>query len=247
LGRHYSNQRIKQAIKRNEFAEALEKINDYVRGHLEQVIVVGALVVLVGALVPYWMHSRADREAKAGNLLAEAQHVFSSPAADEGGSTYGGGYATAQEKYSQASSRFREITSGYGGTQAALAALVGAAQCDLRLGKPDQAAQAFKAFADAHASHPLAPVAAAGAAYCLESQGKLAEAAAAFSAAAAKWPAAANLGDLLLGSARDFGAAGDAAHQQEALAKLVALSGHAPKEQVERAQAELKALKHGKG
>ena len=110
MGRHYSNLKIKQAIKRNEFAEALEKIDAYVRGHLELVIVAGALLVLVGALVPYWVHSRAGREAKAGNLLAEAQHVFSTPAADEGGSSYGGGYATAQEKYSQASSRFREIT-----------------------------------------------------------------------------------------------------------------------------------------
>lgn len=247
MGRHYSNHRIKQAIKRNEFAEALDKVSAYVRGHLEQVIVAGALVVLVGALVPYWMHIRAEREAKAGNLLAEAQHVFSTPAADEGGSSYGGGYATAQEKYSQASSRFREITSGYSGTQAALAAQLGAAQCDLRLGKPDQAAPAFKSFAEAHASHPLAPVAAAGAAYCLEAQGKLAEAASAFDAAAARWPAAANLGDLLLGSARDYGAAGDKAHQKEALSKLVALSGHAPKAQVERAQAELKALKGGKG
>ncbi|GEM_PF-5332967 len=246
MGRHYSNHRIKQAIKRNEFAEAMEATTAYVRGHLEQVIVAGALLVLAGALVPYWVHSRAEREVKAGNLLADAEHVYTTPAADEGGSAYGG-YATSQEKYSQASSRFREISSGYGGTQAALAALVGAAQADLRLGKADQAAPEFKSFATAHASHPLAPVAAAGAAYCLEAQGKLAEAAAAFSSAAAQWPDAANLGDLLLGAARDFGAAGDKAHQAEALSKLAALSGHAPKEQVERAEAELKLLKGGKG
>ncbi len=173
MGRHYSNQQIKQAIKRNEFAEGLEKTLAYVRGHLEQVIVAGALLLLVAVLVPYWLHSRVERENKAGNLLAEAQHVYSTPAADEGGSSYGGGYATAQEKYTQAASRFREIVNGYGGTQAALAAAVGAAQCDLRLGKPDPAAAAFKAFAAAHAGHPLAPVAAAGAAYCLETQGKL--------------------------------------------------------------------------
>lgn len=247
MGRHYSNQQIKQAIKRNEFAEGMEKALVYVRGHLETVIVIGALVLLAAVLLPYWLHSRGEREAKAGDLLAEAQHIYSTPAADEGGAAYGGGYGTAQEKYTQAASRFREIANGYSGTQAALAAQLGAAQCDLRLGKPDQAAAAFKLFAGAHARHPLAPVAAAGAAYCLEAQGKLAEAGLAFADAVAKWPAAANLGDLLLSAARDFGAAGDKAHQADALAKVVALAAHLPKEQVDRAQAQLKALKAARG
>jgi predicted negative regulator of RcsB-dependent stress response len=228
LGRHYSNAEMKRAVKRDVVAETGQKALHTVKNNLEAVIVVAVVLVLAMVIVPYWWHSRIERQGKASMVLAEAQRMLA--AGDDG--------PAGAEKYTQALSRFNEVVQGYGGTGAAAIAQLGAATCNLRAKKIADAETGFKGFLAKHAKHEMAPQAAAGLGYCLESAGKPKEAAAAFLKAANDYPQAFNLATLYLDAARNFGLSGDMKAKAEALKKITgAKEGAFPKEVLEKAKA----------
>jgi outer membrane protein assembly factor BamD (BamD/ComL family) len=196
-----SHREIRQVMKRDELKDFVETGVSWLKGHLEAAVIAGVSVVVLAFLVPFYLSSRADREAKAAELLSQATLLFR-----QSGSSLGG-----DGNYGQARSQYQEIITLYGGSAAGRQAELGLANCDLEAGKLDLASQEFDTFLARHAKDSLAPLALAGTGYCLEASGKHVSAADAFASVQQRYPSAPNLQTSLLDSARNYDAGGDPA------------------------------------
>lgn len=206
-GRHFSNAKIKKELKRNELIEAWEQGSEWVRGHLEVVIVAAVAVVLVAVVVPLWAKGRTEREAKAAQMLMEIGRQYDTPAGDEGGAGYGGP-ATAREKYTQVQTRYRELATSYPSSASAVLAELGVVHCDLRMGDAAKAEAGYRDFLGKRGGSPYAGYASAGLGQALVLQGKPADAAQVLEKAA-DMPGVPNLAQLLEDAAQAWILAGD--------------------------------------
>jgi predicted negative regulator of RcsB-dependent stress response len=178
---HIDRQHVKELLHQDPLTEGLLKTRDWVRSHLESVVI-GVLVAAAAVFgVVFFINGQAQKDQEASKLLNEAHQVFqqaSQAPAEQSAAALGQAYA-----------KFQAVSSAYDGTVQALDARLGMANADFAMGKYPQAQQEYGALDSGKASDPIAAMAAYGAARCLEAQGKAAEALTAYQGGASRYPA----------------------------------------------------------
>ena len=207
--RRLSNRELRAAIKRNELEEVLDGTGEWIKSHLENVLIGVVLVVVGVVLVPYWMGSRAEQASQAATQLRAAQQEYQRAFAAAGGQA---------EALNQARSKFQAVSSSFPGSIAAAQAALGVAQVDLALGQWDQALANFQNFlVEFGEDHELAPLAVEGKAQSYEGRGEYEQAASEYLSLDGRDLQAPNLGLSLLGAARCLVRAGKPAEAKSLL------------------------------
>ncbi len=177
---HIDRQHVKQMIHRDEFTEGLLKARDWIRGHLETVVI-GVLVAaaLVFGIV-FFINGQKQKDLEASKLLNEAHQVFlqSGQVAPE----------QAAAAYGQAYAKFQAVASTYDGTPQAQDAKLGMANAQYAMGKFDDAARTYGELDSGKNGDAIGALAAFGKARSLEALGKAADAKNAYLAAANRYP-----------------------------------------------------------
>lgn len=199
-----SHQQIRQALKRDEVKDFVGRTADWMKAHVENVVIGGIAVVVLVFLAAYFVNGRSKSAWKASELLTQADMNFQQDSQSSAGQ-------------SRARAHYQEVIETYGGTASALEARLGLANCDLQEGKVDAALAGYSQFVSEHPRTFLAPLAVSGKGYCLEAKSQYKEAAAAFASVSQLYPEAANLGQSLLDAARNYGKAGDPASRSKVL------------------------------
>jgi predicted negative regulator of RcsB-dependent stress response len=172
-----THKQIEAAIKRDELREFLEMSQEWVKQHLENVLIGAVVFALLAFGGVYLLKSRSDDAIKASIQLSSADQQFSRAASS--------GESSA---FDSAKAAYEQVRSGYPGKDSAIAAELGLANLLFAQGNLKDAEPAFRKFVSDHADSPLAPLAASAQAACLEASGKIKEAADAYLALAQKAP-----------------------------------------------------------
>jgi len=209
-----THKQIEAAIKRDELREFLGESQDWVKKHLENVLigVVVAALLVFGAV--YLMKSSREDSIKASLQLSNAEQQYAR--------AMGSGEAQA---FDSAKAGYEQVRAGFDGKDEAVIAELGLANLLFAQGKLDEAKSAFELFASRHGDTALAPVAESGRAACLEASGKLKDAADAYLALAAKRPVSALTALSYMDATRCLESLKDAARLKEAVAGLDKLDG----------------------
>jgi tetratricopeptide (TPR) repeat protein len=225
---------MRRAIERNEISEYFHQSTEWLKAHLENVII-GAVVAIVAVFIArFYFSNRAERLVKASMLAADAARVYEQ-ALSRGVAKDG------KDSLNQAQSKYKEVVDGYPGSPAEPEAVLGLANCDFAAEKYAQAQAAFTAFLTKYPQHPLAPLALASQGYCLEALGKNLDAGESFAAVAARYPQAANKALSQLDAARNYQAAGEK-EKAKAVLESLAKDKDQPETLVAKAKAKLAAL-----
>src|SRR5438874_1226291 len=99
----YSNAQLKQVLKRNEFNDFFENATDWVKGHLENVLIGTVVLAVLGVGAVYLAKNRAEGASRASLQFSSAEQQFNramsggDPAVMEAARA---GYAQVQSDYS---------------------------------------------------------------------------------------------------------------------------------------------------
>jgi predicted negative regulator of RcsB-dependent stress response len=211
--KHLSHQQIQKAIKRNEMREAVELSLDWVKGHVESVVIGAVLLAALIFGLVYFQSGRRESAAKASIQLSMADNQFQRVISMGGN----------PQMLAQVAAAYQAVKTEYASSPEALHAELALANLSFETGKYDEAAQAYAAFTAQHGGSTLAPVALAGQGACLEAQNKPAEAAAAYLSVWKNYPKASNAASALIDAARVYAALGDKAGLKESAAALANL------------------------
>lgn len=204
-----THKQIEAAIKRDELRDFFDEAGDWVKSHLENVLIGLVLAALLAFGAVYLAKSRHEDTIKASVQLASAEQQFAR--------AEGSGDPSA---YDAAKAGYEQVKAGFQGKDEAVAAELGLANLAFAQGKIDDARGAFEQFVANHGSSALAPLAQSGQAACLEASGKLKEAADAYLALGQKTPISAVTALSLFDAARCLQGAGDKARLKDAVAAL---------------------------
>ncbi len=177
---HIDRQHVKELIHRDELAEGLLKARDWIRGHLETVVI--GLLVLAAAIfgAVFFINGQKQKSLEAAKLLNEAHQIFlqsGQVSPEQAASAYGQAYA-----------KFQAVATTYDGSPQALDAKLGMANTQYALGKYADAEREYTLLDSGDAKDAIAALAALGKARSLEAQGKAAEAKSAYLAVLARYP-----------------------------------------------------------
>ena len=207
--RKLSNSELREAIKRNDLEVGIHDSLEWIKSHLENVLIAVVLIVVGVVLVPYYLASQDSQNAEAALQLRAANAEFQN--AVQGGGT---------EALRQARSKFQAVSASYSGSAQAAQAALGAASSDLALGELDQASANFQGFWSQYGeNHILAPMAIAGLARVMEGKGQYAQAAEQYLKVDGRSPQAPNLGISLLDAVRCYRLAGQSDQAQALLVR----------------------------
>jgi len=177
---HMDRQHIKKILHDEDLAHWLLQGRDWVRSHLESVVI-GALVLaalVFGAV--FFFNSQAQKDIKANQDLSEAHQVFAQAGTVDA--------AQVPAAYGQAYAKFQNVASTYEGSVQAQDAKLGMANAQYAMGKAADAEREYGALDSGDVKDPIAALAAFGRARSLELEGKPADALAAYQAAMSRYP-----------------------------------------------------------
>jgi predicted negative regulator of RcsB-dependent stress response len=193
-----SHKQIEAAIKRDELRDFLTESGDWVKKHLENVLIGVVVVALLAFGAFYLLKNRREDSVKASIQLSSADQAFAR--------AEGSGDTAAMDA---AQAGYQQVKAAFDGRDEALDAELGLANVAFAQGKIDEAAAAYASFISSHGDSPLAPLAASGKAACLEASGKTPDAAAAYLALAQQQPESAVTAQSYFDAARCFQALGN--------------------------------------
>lgn len=180
---HIDRQHVKQMLHRDELGEGLLKARDWIRGHLEAVVI-GALVLAATVFgIVFFINGQKQKDLEASKLLNEAHQIFlqsGQVAPEQAASAYGQAYA-----------KFQAVATTYDGTEQAQDAKLGMANAQYAMGKFADAEREYAQLDSGKAGDAIGALAAYGKARALEAQGKAADAKNAYLAAANRYPGSA--------------------------------------------------------
>ncbi len=146
-----SHRLSRKEIKRDEFAEAVERIFETIREQAPKLIAAGvALLLVVAAVLGYRAYS-ANREAKAGVALDGALKLYSAPIDAEAATPddpEAPTFASREARAERAVSLFSQLREDFGGTASADIALAYLGRLAADAGHFDEARQHWQQFID---------------------------------------------------------------------------------------------------
>lgn len=194
----------KKEIKKDEFAEAVEKAVTVWRKHGRQIIGAGLLICLVIVIAVFAARGRREAQLAAQAILAEANMDAGS-----------GNFKAALSKYADIIERYR-------GTWAHSDAIFFAGNASFYSGSYDSAMVFFDRYLNLKKRRPEFTVSAKiGKAQCLEELGRYKEAADYYQLVTKENPESPLVSDALLGAARCWRNLGDYAHAEQAYKELI--------------------------
>lgn len=205
-----SHQQIKKAIKRNELRDFLENVRDWIRGHVENVVIGSVLLAVLVFGLYYLLTNRQEGTVKASLQLAVADNQFRQALAGPNDS----------QAYAAAASAYQGVKAEFEGKPEGLRADLGLANVDFETGKFEEARQAYERFAGKHSTSEFAPMALAGQAASLEGLNKAADAAELYLLIPQKYPQAPNAVQCLFEAARIFDSLGQKVRLRETVKAL---------------------------
>ena len=180
---HIDRQHVKQMLHRDELSDSLLKARDWVRSHLETVVI-GALVLAAAIFgVVFFVNGQKQKDLEASKLLNEAHQIFlqSGQVAPE----------QAAAAYGQAYAKFQAVATTYDGSEQAQDARLGMANAQYAMGKFADAEREYSLLDSGKKGDAIGALAAYGKARALEAEAKAADAKNAYKAAAERYPGSA--------------------------------------------------------
>jgi predicted negative regulator of RcsB-dependent stress response len=208
-----SHKQIEAVLKRDELEDFLELGINWVKKHLENVLIGVVVLALLVFGVLYLLKNRHEDSVKASLQLSSADQLFARAVS----SNDSAGFDSARAGYEQ-------VKGGFDGTNEAVAAELALANLSFVQGKYDDASAAYSLFLQNHLESPLAPLASSGLASCLEATGKIKEAADAYMTLAKKEPPTAITAQSYFDAARCFENLRDKTSLQQVAQNLDALN-----------------------
>lgn len=171
---------LKEVLHRNEMSEWFFQARDWVKGHLETVLI-SALVAAAAIFgTRFLIQGQRQKALEASKALAAAQRTFQQ--------AVGADASEAGQAFAQAYAAYQGVASTYEGMVEAKVARLGMAHSLLAQGKFEEALRDYTALDSGDATDPVAELAALGKARALEAQGKTAEALQAYQAVLRAYP-----------------------------------------------------------
>jgi TolA-binding protein len=169
---HFDRQHVKALLHQDPLTDSLLRARDWVRGHLETVVIVVLVVAALVFGVIFFVNGQAQKDLEASKLLNEAHGIF-----QQAGQAPEAQVASA---YGQAYAKFQAVSTAYEGTPQAQDARLGMANAQFAMGKFAEAQQEYGLLDSGDAKDAIAALAAFGRARALEAQGKVGEALSAY-------------------------------------------------------------------
>ena len=147
---------------------AAEKGLAWAKAHQEIVAVSVIILLVLGILIPYMIHSRDQSEKDALGVLSLGQYYLHAQVDPQKGP-----FKSVVERNQNALQTFQRILTDYSGTQTTKIARYYVAKCEYDLGQLQQAYVSFDAASQQLRDNPLGDEAYFGKILCLESQNQL--------------------------------------------------------------------------
>jgi predicted negative regulator of RcsB-dependent stress response len=177
---HMDRQHIKKILHDDDLSQWLLKARDWVRSHLETVVIGLLVISAVIFAVVFFFNGQKKKDLEASTQLSEAHQFFNQAGQVDPAQTVAA--------YSQAYAKFQAVATAYDGTVQASDAKLGMANAQFAMGKWADAEREYGALDSGDAKDPLAALAAFGRARSLEAQGKAADALTAYLAVSSHYP-----------------------------------------------------------
>ena len=150
----------------------VEKGLSWAKAHQEIVAVSVIIILVLGILIPYMIHSRDQNEKDAQGVLSLGQYYLHAQVDPQKGP-----FKSVVERNQNALQTFQRILTDYSGTKTAKIARYYVAKCQYDLGQLQQAYGSFDAANQQLKDNPMGDEAYFGKILCLEAQNQLPQAA----------------------------------------------------------------------
>jgi TolA-binding protein len=151
---------LKKQIKRDELVTGFEQARHAAAAHMDELKIVGLVVVVLAVGGFALQHFRSQRDRDAQEALGGALQTFRAPVASEvtpGEEAPPAQFATAAEKYQKALTDFENVVRRYGTHPTAVRARYYAALCKIELGQNVDAEKELQDLAGRHDNDRLEP------------------------------------------------------------------------------------------